>query len=215
MKINHKKSNIIKFNNSRKYDFPPEFSFQNGSNLDVHNEIKLLGVYLNSNLKWDSNTSAIYKKAMSRMWILRRMRNLKLDPTLVLDFYVKEIRPLAEHAVSVWNSGLTKYQVKLLEKIQKVALTIILGNDYKSYEHACSLFNLDTLSHRREQLCIKFAIKLYHSSRCEQFFTKAKNTVSTRSKPKLVHENITRTKRSFLAPHNYLARLVNENSQNM
>ena len=129
MKINHKKSNIIKFNNSRKYDFPPEFSFQNGSNLDVHNEIKLLGVYLNSNLKWDSNTSAIYKKAMSRMWILRRMRNLKLDPTLVLDFYIKEIRPLAEHAVSVWNSGLTKYQVKLLEKIQKVALTIILGND--------------------------------------------------------------------------------------
>ena len=98
---------------------------------------------------------------MSRMWVLQGMRNLKLDPTPVLDLYIKKIRPLAEHAVSVWNSGLTKYQVKLLEKIQKIAITTILGNEYKSYEHACSAFSLDTLSHRREQLPTKSAIKLY------------------------------------------------------
>ena len=49
-----------------------------------------------------------------------------LDIDLILDFYLKEIRPFTEHGVVVWNSGLTKGQVAVLEKVQKVALKIIL-----------------------------------------------------------------------------------------
>ena len=128
MKINESKSNIMMFSNSRKMDFPPEFSFSNSVNLNVKDNEKLLGVYLDSNLKWNTNTIAIFKKTMGRMWLLRRMKNLKLDPTLILEYYLKEIRPVAEHAVIVWNSGLTASQVKLLERIQKVALLIILGH---------------------------------------------------------------------------------------
>ena len=52
---------------------------------------------------------------------------LKLEPIIILDYYVKEIRVLGEQGVPIWNSGLTKGQVKDLEKIQKVALTIILA----------------------------------------------------------------------------------------
>ena len=54
-------------------------------------------------------------------------QNLNSDSDLILDFYVKEIRPLTEHGVAIWNSGLTKGQIIDLEKIQKTALKIILG----------------------------------------------------------------------------------------
>ena len=118
---------------------------------------------------------------------------------------------MAEHGVVVWNSGVTKAQMKELEKIQRVALLIILGQNYVSYEKACHVFNLATLRERREQLCINFAIKLYKSDRSAQFFTKVKET-KTRNTGKLVEEPFTRTKRCFQAPLNYLRRLVNQNS---
>ena len=63
------------------------------------------------------------------MWLLRRLKKLNLDTKLILDFYLEKICPLAEHGVAIWNSGLTKGQVIDLEKIQKIALRIILGED--------------------------------------------------------------------------------------
>ena len=145
------------------------------------------------------------------MWLLRRMKKLKLEPTLILDYYLKEIRPLAEQGVIVWNSGLTKTQIKDLEKIQKVAFLIILGDEYSSYDVACSNFEISTLSSRRDQLCSNFAIKLFKGPRCEQFFTLVCQNVNTRSDQKLVKETTCRTTRCYNAPHNYLNRLVNQN----
>ena len=110
MQINDAKSKVMIFNKAKKYDFPPEFSFQNGKNLECLEETKLLGILLNSSLKWSSNTAAMYTKAISKMWLLRRLKKLKLDHYLIFDYYAKEIRPLAEHGVVIWNSGLTKAQ---------------------------------------------------------------------------------------------------------
>ena len=211
MKINENKSKVMIFNKSRKFDFPPELSFNNGELLECLEETKLLGIQLQSSLKWNSNTSAMYTKAMSKMWLLRRMKALKLEPTLILDYYIKEIRPLAEQGVIVWNSGLTKTQIKEIEKIQKVALRIILGDDYSSYDVACNAFDISTLSSRRAQLCSNFAIKLFKGPRREQFFTLASQNVNTRNDRKLVKENTSRTTRCYNAPHNYLNRLVNQN----
>jgi hypothetical protein len=211
MRINERKSKVMIFNKSRKYDFPPELSFKNGEILECLEEAKLLGILLNSSLKWNSNTAAMYSKAMSKMWLIRRMKMLKLEPDIIFDYYSKEIRPLVEQGVVVWNSGLTKAQVKDLEKIQKIAFLIILGEEYSSYDVACQNFNVDTLSSRRTTLCTNFAVKLYKSQRSDQFFNPPDNTLNTRNEKQLVKENICRTTRCYNAPHNYLARLVNKN----
>ena len=211
MKINETKSNVMIFNFSRNYDFPPEFSFEDNQILECLNQSKLLGIHIRSDLKWSSNTESIYKKAMSKMWLIRRMKLLKLDSSLILDYYLKEIRPVTEFGVIVWNSGLTKYQVGHLEKIQKVALLIILGPDYKTYEHALTKVDLLRLSERREQLCINFAVKLFKSTRRDDFFNLAKPTISLRNKGRIVHEILSRAQKCYLAPHNYIARLINQN----
>ena len=78
MKINIDKTHIIVFNKSRKYDFPPEFCFENGQLLDTVEEVKLLGVQLTSNLSWSLHVKMVFKKAMTRMWLLRRMKLLNL-----------------------------------------------------------------------------------------------------------------------------------------
>ena len=93
MKINESKSKIMIFNKSRKYDFPPEYKFRNGQILDVLEETKLLGIQLTTDLRWFSNTKEIFSKAMSRMWLLRRMKVLKLEPRIILDYYIKELHP--------------------------------------------------------------------------------------------------------------------------
>ena len=212
MKINESKSKIMLFNKSRKFDFPPEFAFKNGQILECLEKTKLLGIFLTSDLKWGAHIREVYLKAISKMWLLRRLKSVKLESDVILDYYLKEIRPLAEHGVVIWNSGLTKGQINDLEKIQKVAFRIILDESYTSYEVACTLLNVSPLQYRRSDLCTKFAIKLYKSPRSTEFFTPAVKLVNTRSELQLlVKESVTNTKRCYNAPHNYLARLVNIN----
>ena len=203
------------FNKSRKYDFPPEFSFRNKVFLECIEETKLLGIYLTPDLKWQANTRQIYLKAMSRMWLLRRLKVAKLEPEVLMEYFVKEIRPLTEHGVAIWNSGLTKAQVNEIEKIQKVALKIILNENYISYEVACTIMNTQPLKHRRAELCTKFAIKLFKSSKSKEYFTQVKKVVNTRGDQPIVREYMANTKRCHNAPHNYLARLLNENKSKL
>ena len=86
MKINSDKSSVMKFCTSRTKAFPTEIKV--GDNfLEVKEEIKILGVVLKSNLKWDANTEYICKKAYKNMWVLRRMKNLGLDTFTILDYF--------------------------------------------------------------------------------------------------------------------------------
>ena len=50
-----------------------------------------------------------------------------------------------EFEAPVFHSGLTKEQSRVMEMVQKMALSIILGSSYKSYELALSELNLDRL----------------------------------------------------------------------
>ena len=56
MKVNQDKSKVILFNSSKKYDFMPQLSLEPGINLNVVESYQLLGVIIQSNLKWDQNT---------------------------------------------------------------------------------------------------------------------------------------------------------------
>ena len=100
----------MKFNFSRTQDFPPELKIKGfNDQVEVIGETKLLGIILSDDLKWAANTDFICKKAYSKMWTLRRMKVLDLDPFLILDVYIKEIRILVELAVPAWHSGLTQF----------------------------------------------------------------------------------------------------------
>ena len=146
------------------------------------------------------------------MWLLRRLKEIDIDVETICEYYIKEIRSVAEFGAVIWHSGLTKAQSNQLEKIQKIALKIILGEKYLNYSHACETFKLPSLRERRVILCTNFAIKLYQSDLSKEFFIHSEASVTTRQK-KLVMETHSNTMRAFNAPHKYLARLVNENME--
>ena len=47
----------------------------------------------------------------------------------------------------------TKQEVKQIERVQRCALYIILGDQFTNYEHARDLLECDTLNVKRENLC--------------------------------------------------------------
>ena len=207
MKVNPTKTKVLLFNKSRNYDFPPEVNFSNGEKLEVVSEIKLVGLIVSNDLRWKKNTNYICQKATKKLWTLRRLKKFNLGQFQIFDVYCKEVRSLLEMAVPVWHSSLTKLESKQIEKIQKMAFKIILGEHYINYEVACTILGVEPLYLRRTQLCYKFSRKDLKKS--NTLFTKNHQTTVTRSKPNLVKEYKCRTSRYEKSSIPYLSKLLN------
>ena len=61
-----------------------------------------------------------------------------------------------------WHSGLTLRQISNIERVQKVAVAVILS-DYRTgktdytYDMALALMEIEPLEVRRDKLCLKFS----------------------------------------------------------
>ena len=170
-------------------------------------EIKLLGVMVSNNLKYDSNTEYMCKKAKKKIYLLRNMKLSGLSQSELLDAYKKEIRSLLELAVPVWNSGVTQEQSIKIERVQKASLAAILGPKYTSYEESLKLTKLDKLYERRQNICLKFVKKNVKSD--HSFFETISKKYNTRSNPGAVKEYQCRTKSLYDSGLPYLARVYN------
>ena len=82
------------------------------------------------------------------------MWELKKD---LIDACILFVRSLLEYCAVVWHSRLTFEQQNCLERVQKCALRVILGEDYLGYSNALDACNLKTLFERREERCLSFA----------------------------------------------------------
>ena len=105
--------------------------------------MKLLGLVITSNLKWHENTDYITQRGYSRLWILRRLKKFGLSKADLIDTYIKKVRSVLEMAVPVWHAALTKSDTAQIERVQKAALRIILGEEYCSYLDSLELLELD------------------------------------------------------------------------
>ena len=128
----------------------------NNDTLEVTSEMKLLGVKISDDMKWNSNTSYITQKSYSRLWLLRRLKVFGANQQELLDVYCKQVRSVIEFGAVVWHPWLTQINSADIERVQKSAWAIILGQEYTSYESALHIVGLDKLTTRREKLCLNF-----------------------------------------------------------
>jgi len=112
---------------------------------------KLLGVTVNSALKWDDHVAAIKSKAAKRLWFLKKLKRAGVSVDDLIYYYQAVIRPLLEYASVVWHSSLSKEQTQTLENVQRRALQIILGNT--SCDSVCRTLEIALLSDRRREHC--------------------------------------------------------------
>ena len=82
-----------------------------------------------------------------------------------------------------------------IERVQKAALSIILGRNYLNYQNALEILKLKTLCERREALCLKFANKAIKSEKYSNWFEPDTNTQNKRRKVNKTKEVLTRTSR--------------------
>ena len=86
--------------------------------------------------------------------------------------YILQIRSKLEQSAVVWHSSLTQKCKNRLERVQKSALRLILGDQYSSYKNALEVLNLQSLDARRESLCLSFAKKCLQVEKFKSMFPK-------------------------------------------
>ena len=204
MKINTKKTCVMKICKSRTIVFPTELKVGEHF-LEVKTEMKILGVILQPNLKWGSNTAFMCKKAYKSMWAIRRMKVLGVDTFTILDYYMKEVRVHLELAVPVWHSGLTYKLTADIERVQRVAVGILTGG--VPYAQACANLGLKPLHVRRLELCERFAVNTTSDESRHKDLFKLKKNPRGNAKFK---EHTCRKSRFYKSPLPYLTRILND-----
>ena len=212
IKLNCSKSKFMLFNPTLNFDFVPEFKLDN-VDLDTMEEMKLLGLIVTNDLSWKSNTEYMVKKAYSRLWMVKRLKNRGANLADLTDIYQKQVRSTVEFGVPVWNSGITKEESADVERVQKSFLHIALGNGYINYQEALEKANLETLEERRLKICINFAVKASkHPKHKEWFVQNHPAGPKTRSDKVEFKQPLFRLSRFKNSPIPYLTNLLN--SQN-
>ena len=219
MRINQDKCKVMIFNSGRKYDGMPWLTLSGAGDcyLEVVERFKLLGVIIRSDMKWYDNTDFICQKGYTRLWMLRRLKGLGASEEEMFDVYTKQVRSVLELAVPVWQPALTQNEVKQIERVQRCALYIILGEQYLNYEHARNLLNCEDLNERRLKLCENFVKKAAKSHKFKSWFSESvvvPPSVHTRGNEIKIIPKFkpvpTRTDRYRDSPLPYLTDIINE-----
>ena len=207
--INSKKCFVMLFSRSRTQSFPPEFSIGNSGLLNVKKTLRILGVQVQDDLKWNSQVAEMVRKASQTSWVLRRMQSLGVDQETLVSFRKAEGRVLLELACPVWHSGLTVSQARDLDRAQRMVMAAIVGRWEPSHSGQLLQLGLEPLAERRVKICRTFAERTSRDSRHMDLFTQTgfiqrKGKVTT-----LYREPRSRTGAHYNSALPYLTRLLN------
>ena len=118
----------------------------------------LLGVTIQSSLKWNLHIDNMVSKANSRKYFVIVLKRASPGQKDLVKAYCTSIRPVMEYTVHVWHPDVTQSQNEQIERVQKQVLRVVLPEIY--YPEALLATGLQTLATRRVILCRNFAIQL-------------------------------------------------------
>ena len=183
LKINPTKSEHIHFQSRKQSNNITTYRINN--QIIQHTDtVRDLGIWLSSDLKWTTQTSKIYSKAIPIMYtILRSFRTQ--DPKTYTTLYKTYVRPIIEYNTCIWSPNLIS-DIKRIQSIQtKFTRTLFqkLNTNYRNYQHRLELLELESLESRRLRndltLVYKFQNNLINHN-MDNFFTKS--TLNTKYK---------------------------------
>ena len=110
------------------------------------------------------------------------------------------------------GNSLTLKDDRKIERVQKIALRIILKESYLNYENALSVTGLPTLRDRRKDLCLRFATKCTKFEKTSQMFPLNKNGHIKTRHSEIYDVPFAFTNRLKFSSIPSMARLLNEES---
>ena len=96
-------------------------------------DYKYLGVVIDNRLDWKSNTEAVYKKGMSRLYFLRKLRSFNVCSKMLEIFHQSVAASVIVFAAVCWGSSIRASDTNRLDKIIKKAGSV-LGLRLESFE---------------------------------------------------------------------------------
>jgi hypothetical protein len=115
-----------------------EIVFDFGKNSSQHDDViidgaivervkdyKYLGCIIDDKLNWEKNTELLCNKANKRMYFLRKLKEFRVDSTILRLFYHSVILSILKFCMVCWFGGLSIKQVKSVERIMKIANKIM------------------------------------------------------------------------------------------
>ena len=114
--IEHKEDYEYNFQFFKKKKFSTQLSVKN-ENIEMVNEVKLLGTHITEDLKWNKNTSETVKKAYKRMQLLNRAAKFTNNTSDLNSIYLTYVRNILEQSAVVWHSTLTTKNRRDLERV--------------------------------------------------------------------------------------------------
>jgi hypothetical protein len=113
----------------------PDPLYLNGTDVEIVQSFKYLGVVISNNLNWSENTQLITKKASQRLYFLRKLREFNVNKSIMHLFYLCSIQSVIEYGFLCWYGALTCFQRRCIDRIIKQAKKI----------SGCSLTDLESL----------------------------------------------------------------------
>ena len=156
MVINAKKTKAMMFNFTHNHQFTTRLQLQ-GQNIEVVEEMKILGTIVKNNLSWDENCQNLIRKVNARMQLLRTILTFGASNEEMVHLWIIFCRSVLEQSCVLWHNSLTAENTDDLERTQKSFAKLVLKGKYTNYENALIKLNLLNLRERRSELCLKFA----------------------------------------------------------
>ena len=147
------------------------------------------------------------------MLILRKSAEFTNSVEDLKNIYKSYVRNLLEQSSVVWGSSLSEENKTDIERVQKNACRIILGNKYTNYENSLEVIGLENLEERRTSLAFKFGQNCIQNQRIRKLFPlrKKQHKFKTRKEEKF---KIFKCKKKRLQTSTipYLRKILNENN---
>lgn len=121
-----------------------------GFAFETVNSVKVLGVTIRDDFKWNDHIFNVTSKAAKRLYLLSQLKRAGICASDLVLFCCSTIRSVLEYACQVFHSSLPFYLSEELERIQKRALRIIFP--YASYNSALKEAGISSLYDRRASL---------------------------------------------------------------
>ena len=156
----------------------------------------------------------ILKIANSRLWKILRQQSAGVGKEDIFYFFTMKIRSVLEFASPVFSSMLIESEKSDIERIQKIVLKVILGDNYSSYEQACTSMNITTLEQRRHDLSLKFALSWLESPQHKHLFIQRKSLYYKLRNMKSFEVPLCHSDRYYSSPLPHLTRILNNHFKN-
>ena len=148
MVISEKKTKAMIFNFTENFQFATRLELK-GKNVEMVDNMKILGTIVRSDLSWDDNCELLIKKVNGRMQLLRGVQGFGASIVEMVHLWTVFCRSVLEQSCAVWSSSLTQENKDDLERTQKTFAKLVLKERYKNYEDALIILDLDSLEIRR------------------------------------------------------------------